>query len=64
MRIVEYCAKHGYELVDHFETNRTLDGNQLDRLWEFIREQLGITKEPVRLIPATLSRIYALHKIR
>lgn len=57
MRIVEYCKKQGYELVDHFETNRTLDGNQLDRLWEFIREQLGITKEPVRLITATLSRI-------
>jgi len=56
-QITEYCKKQGYELVDCFETNRTFDGNQLDRLEEFIREHLGIIDETVRLIPTTLSRM-------
>ena len=55
--IKEYCEKQGYELVDYFETKKTLDGDQLDRLEEYIREHLGIMYEAVRLIPARLSRL-------
>lgn len=55
--IKQYCEKQGYELVGYFETSKTLDGDQLDRLEEYIRGHLGITNEAVRLIPTTLSRM-------
>ena len=55
--IKQYCEKQGYELIDYFETKKTLDGDQLDRLEEYIREHLGIAYEVVRLIPTTLSRL-------
>ena len=55
--IQDYCANRGYDLVSCYEASDPISMEQIGRLEDYIRNQLGVDNGSVKLIPAALHHV-------